>query len=264
MGNQCCKEADEKPKKSVFVSIGNQNNDNDEQFLSVNTSSNSPNILAAGTNATPLAANIGKNHSASSAGQSTSTKGENYSDNNLQSMDAKLAQQQAAEREERQRELEKEQNRLEEIVALAGRDMVPLVSRGGGSMTSLSSRGSSHGLGGYYDPGYASLIMHDLQRTLSEYNQKLAEQESMKTIGSGHHAISPFHKKYTSIPETSIIDGRDAIDVLSSDDKSRRRIEVENDLDLEDMAETFVASVLCTKERLLKDIGPIVENVLTG
>lgn len=262
MGNQCCREADEKQKQTGFVSIDDLSN--------ANSSVNPSTILSIATNKTLVTKNVGNNHiSSSNAGgpNSTNGNGENFN-NSLQSIDARKAEQQAAEREERQRALQQEQNRLEEIVALAGRDMVPLVNRGGGSMTSLNSRGSggtnttitySHGGGGYYDPAYANLIIQDLSRTFMEYNQRLVQKEQVSNSTMGQIRTQ---RKYWEIPPTSIKDGRDAIDVLCSNRSSRRIIEKKNDL--EDMAETFVASVFCTKEELLKDIGPIVENVFSG
>lgn len=268
MGNQCCKEADEKQKSSGFVPIGNKN----DRSLSNTSSPNSSTILTSGTNSTPITNNIGKKINASSNAQSTSSNanGESNGKNALQSVGAGLAEQQAAEREERQRALEEEQRRLEDIIALAGQDMVPLVHRDGGSMNSLNSRGSvgsaaafGHGGGGYYDPGYANLIMQDLSRTLYEYNQILVEKEASEDNNQRNIQKKTLFQQYRNIPQTCILDDRDAIDVLCAGSNSRRKIEMENDLDVEDMTETFVANVLCTKEALLK-VGPIVENVLTG
>ena len=268
MGNQCCRESDEKQKQSGFVSIDDGSHSNS----SINPST----ILSTGTNNTLITKNISSSNNTPGGPNNNNNNtngGENFH-NNLQSIDAKRAEEQAAEREERQRALQQEQNRLEEIVALAGRDMVPLVNRGGGSMSSLNSRGSlgnnnainfGHGgAGGYYDPSYANLIMQDLSRTFMEYNQKLAQEEMASGSGSSSTVgrILKTQREYWQIPQTSIKDGRDAIDVLCSNSNSRRIIENKNDL--EDMAETFVASVFCTKEGLLKDIGPIVENVFSG
>ncbi len=266
MGNQCCRDSDEKQKSSGFVPVGNNKND---RSLSNTSSPNSSTILTSGTNSTPITNNVGKKLNASSNAQSTSSNvnGENNGKNALQSVDAGLAEQHAAEREEKQRALEEEQRRLEDIIALAGQDMVPLVHRTGGSMNSLNSRGSAaafgHGGGGYYDPGYANLIMQDLSRTLYEYNQILVEKEASEDNNQKNIQKKSLFQQYKNIPQTCILDDRDAIDALCAGSNSRRKIEMENDLDVEDMTETFVASVLCTKEALLK-VGPIVENVLTG
>ena len=187
----------------------------------------------------------------------------------------------AAEREERQRALQQEQNRLEEIVALAGRDMVPVVVRGGGSMTSLNSIGGYTGgsggsgggsnvhaisLGGYYDPGYANLIMQDLSHALMEFNQSINNemQVSGAVGGDNENKGDDVNDIFRNIPATSVIDGRHAVDVLCNNSSSRTRIEKDYDLDLEDMAETFLTSVFCTKAGLVKDIGPIVENVFSA
>mmetsp|Transcript_17970 Transcript_17970/g.26916 ORF Transcript_17970/g.26916 Transcript_17970/m.26916 type:complete len:291 (+) Transcript_17970:326-1198(+) len=288
MGNQCCK-PDEKHKQSGFVIIGNQRR-------SLSTSSpNSSTILTSGTNSTPIVTNTSsiqtKNSNANGILPPNSGAGGllNGSSGNIQSIKHIQAEEEAAaEREEQQRALQEEQNRLEEIVALAGRDMVPVVVRNGGSMNSLNSIGGYTGgsggsgggggsnvhaisLGGYYDPGYANLIMQDLSHALMEYNQSLnnEKQGAGSTAGGvgvndNNNSDDVKHADYRSIPETSVIDGRDAIDVLCNNSTSRRRIEKDYDLDLEDMAETFLTSVFCTKGGLVKDIGPIVENVFSA
>jgi hypothetical protein len=300
MGNNCCT-ANEKTKQSGFVSLNNNNNNND---INDPSSPNSSTILTSGTNSTPittntsilqkgLISNLAPNsakHGLTDKDNNNNTNGGNGigngNGNNIQSI--KAEEQAAAEREERQRALQQEKNRLEEIVALAGRDMVPLVIRGGGSMNSLNtiggftsgSGGSGGGNmtmlgnvgasgGGYYDPGYANFIMQDLSMAFMSYNQSVMEEEAAEAAAAANNNNHNLQKKnifhqYRNIPETSIRDGRDAIDILCSNSSSRTRIEKDHDLDLEDMAETFLTSVFCTKEGLLKGIGPIVENVFTA
>ena len=178
---------------------------------------------------------------------------------------------------ERQRALREEQARLELIVSTAGRDMVALHGRGGGgSANSLSALGS-HGGGGsgmaYYDAGYAASVAQELLQSgggggglhalFMEMELDAAsdeEKSSTKTL---------LRMVQGRIPNSCVADGMNAVEVLSQRIDLREALAgsgnsgVGNDIDffLEDVAESFLASVLSTKGRLFQGLAPIVENL---
>jgi hypothetical protein len=299
MGNQCCKEPNENVKPNAFSSADNSDNNNSATDANVvvviddnarvqtqeGGGSNPTTVKEMGqtTSATPDMASL-------SPGQRLHELDRGGNNNDLQQQHkhhhrqqeqlqlqqnqkaAEEQEQQLKKEEEQKRSFQQEQNRLDEIVALASRDMVTLINqaidRGGGgtSMNSLTSRGSSatslvSGSGGrggggneaYYDPSYANFISQDLSRRFTQNSSEI--DKSTAKLDTIHH-----HRD--AVPDTSIFDARGVIDELNRSTGTGTGFLKTNNV--EDRLENFVHSVFVTKEKLLKDIGPIVENVLTG
>ena len=94
-------------------------------------------------------------------------------------------------------------------------------------VTGFGGVGGSGG-DGYYDPGYANLIMQELSVAFLAYNyqqQKLKEGEGESTATTTPSSLGtkiPIFNQYRSFPETSIIDSKDVMDILCSNSISSR------------------------------------------
>lgn len=273
MGNICC--TDEKSKPNIF-------SDNEDTFLygsdQIDDNANSP------------LDNTPESNREEAVGNTQPAGNINILDGN-DTTNTAYAQAEA----ERQRALQEEQARLALIVSTAGRDMISLSSRSGGLVGSGCNLVASMNVGGsnggiYYDPAYAATVAQELIHghegkgllALSkdiESNEDLKKEMSSLVVGT------------VPVDKTCVEDGMGAVQVLSSrinyseDLKAtfisqQSRDGVSNgsgsgtiitggtggnfeDMDLyfEDIAERFLSSALCTKERLFQGVGPIVENL---
>lgn len=253
MGGNCCKDANEETKEPIFL----PGDDHDGNSVP------DPNPLPP------------KNKPGDPLNPPRYPNDPTNGGNNSEQSETKRIQQQLREtaEAERQRILREEQMRLDSIISDAARDMVPL--GGGANMGGGGGYADGHGLGGgivghsvggvgtCYDPGHAASIKQDL----------LTQGQGM-----GNSFVLDLHAAYTDmddtdnasvdgrlailvsgrnqIPPTTIEDGIAAVEVLT------RRIDFTDGMEfLEDAAERFLASVICSKEGLFQDVGPIVENL---
>jgi len=321
MGNNCCS-ANEKEKPSLFSPASSPNSSTIQTSNSNATpitSNNSPhssslNLFNNKGNLIPGITNTGTGTSNATSNDSLNNNNNNNNNNNSNKTAQQILidQQITKDHEERQRALAEEQHRLEEIVVTLGRDMVPLTAQNGSVNSSLNSlNGGSvgsnapyYGFGGNmnmnsmgmnmnmnmnmmgmnmgmgnasYDPGYTNVFMADI------LNEVLQLQ-----ISKDHYQNCILESNTIVIPDTSVANGREAIEVLSSQlqqssqqhhhhshsqqhhPQSQSQLHLQQQkvpvlkATMEDMAETFLNHVFCTKEGLIKDVGPIVENVLSA
>jgi len=278
MGNLCeaCKDAKEKSKPSSIL----------------RESSNFSNGILIDPSSSTTAKPIGSSASDNKLTKSPTNNGSNTTGGN--GAETLLLQHQRAQAEvERQRALREEQERLESIILTAGRDMVPLDGGEGGGFGGIGNGlggGNFCGGGGgggvcramtYYDPAYTASITQDLMN-----NQVNGGFEGLHVLyqkmEENSHKLTNIVLGQNQLPKTCVENGVSAIEVLSEKidftQSSRGIMRYDDFLGgggsgsgnggggdemeyFEDVAESFLASVLCTKEALFQDIGPIVENL---